>query len=93
MNFKCPVDYKIEDCSSKDYGLTCDTCYHIDKDISFYMKEYAKLSIIDSLSYNYIREETQQKLNQIIDIIEARFSKEEIRNYIANNYNLIAKSK
>jgi hypothetical protein len=26
--FSCPVDYKIDDCSSKEYGLTCETCFH-----------------------------------------------------------------
>jgi len=35
MKFKCPVDYKLDDCSSKEYGLTCDTCFHTKKDISF----------------------------------------------------------
>jgi hypothetical protein len=28
MSFKCPVDYDINNCSSKEYGLTCDTCFH-----------------------------------------------------------------
>lgn len=26
--FKCPLDYNIDKCSSKEYGLTCDTCFH-----------------------------------------------------------------
>jgi len=28
--FKCPVDYNINNCSSKEYGLTCETCFHND---------------------------------------------------------------
>lgn len=28
MNFGCPVDYDIDKCSSKEFGLACDTCYH-----------------------------------------------------------------
>ena len=24
----CPVSNNINNCSSKEYGLTCDTCYH-----------------------------------------------------------------
>ena len=28
MKFKCPVDYNLENCSSKEYGLTCETCFH-----------------------------------------------------------------
>jgi len=28
MKFKCPVDYDINNCSSKEYGLTCETCFH-----------------------------------------------------------------
>jgi len=24
----CPVNYNWNNCSSKDYGLTCDTCVH-----------------------------------------------------------------
>ena len=32
MKFKCPVDYDINNCSSKEYGLTCNTCFHILED-------------------------------------------------------------
>jgi len=28
MKFSCPVNYKLDNCSSKEYGLTCDTCFH-----------------------------------------------------------------
>jgi hypothetical protein len=24
----CPLNYNLEQCSSNDYGLTCDTCEH-----------------------------------------------------------------
>ena len=30
MKFKCPVYYDIDNCSSKEYGLTCETCFHSD---------------------------------------------------------------
>lgn len=26
----CPIDYDIENCSSKDSGLDCSTCYHME---------------------------------------------------------------
>lgn len=26
--FSCPVNYNLNNCSSKEYGLTCDTCFH-----------------------------------------------------------------
>lgn len=29
----CPINYDWENCSSKEYGYTCDTCYHWKKDI------------------------------------------------------------
>jgi len=88
MEFKCPVDYKLDDCSSKEYGLTCDTCFHTKKDISSYMKEHAKISLFDYVSYGYIKGETKQRLDQIIDKVEETFSKEEIKNYIINNFNI-----
>ena len=25
----CPIDYNLENCSSNEYGLTCDTCEHV----------------------------------------------------------------
>jgi len=28
MKLKCPVDYDLNNCSSNDYGLTCETCFH-----------------------------------------------------------------
>ena len=28
MSFNCPIDYNLDKCSSKEYGLTCDTCFH-----------------------------------------------------------------
>lgn len=30
MKFGCPIDYDLKNCSSSDYGLTCDTCFHKD---------------------------------------------------------------
>jgi len=30
MKFKCPINYDINNCSSKQYGLTCETCFHMD---------------------------------------------------------------
>ena len=30
MKFKCPVNYDLENCSSKEYGLTCETCFHME---------------------------------------------------------------
>lgn len=29
----CPIDYDLENCSSKEYGLDCSTCIHWKKDI------------------------------------------------------------
>ena len=31
MSFNCPIDYNLDKCSSKEYGLTCDTCFHSKK--------------------------------------------------------------
>ena len=33
MKFKCPVNYDINNCSSKEYGLTCETCFHMDDNV------------------------------------------------------------
>jgi hypothetical protein len=30
VDFKCPVNYDINNCSSKEYGLACKTCFHMD---------------------------------------------------------------
>lgn len=63
------------------------------EDISFYMKEYAKLGVIDDLSYGCIREETKQQMNVIIDKVEEMFSKEEIKDYIITNFNITTKER
>jgi hypothetical protein len=44
--FKCPVDYDINNCSSKEYGLTCDTCYHKD-DPEFNKIQFENGSVIE----------------------------------------------
>lgn len=45
---KCPINYDYDNCSSKEYGYTCDTCCHYDKkslnwsfsrEVKFEMKE------------------------------------------------------
>lgn len=41
---KCPIDYKYDICSSKEYGQTCDSCFH--------NKTY---EIIDSYKYNPLK--------------------------------------
>lgn len=40
MEFKCPVDYQLKDCSSSDYGLTCDTCHHTINNKELFQREY-----------------------------------------------------
>lgn len=30
MKSKCPVDYELKNCSSSNYGLTCEICFHKD---------------------------------------------------------------
>jgi hypothetical protein len=27
-NGTCPINYDLDNCSSKEYGLTCETCFH-----------------------------------------------------------------
>lgn len=46
MDNKCPVDYDINSCSSKEYGLTCETCFH-SKDIK--LKELSVDDLIESI--------------------------------------------
>jgi len=28
--FGCPINYNLNECSSREYGLTCETCFHMD---------------------------------------------------------------
>lgn len=30
MDVGCSINYNINECSSKEYGLTCATCYHLE---------------------------------------------------------------
>ena len=56
MSFNCPIDYNLDKCSSKEYGLTCDTCFHsgerkhrrVGKRVGNNL--YIHLSAIDTLS-------------------------------------------
>jgi len=42
MKFKCPVNYNINNCSSKEYGLTCETCFH-SEDEEYLIKQIKQL--------------------------------------------------
>jgi hypothetical protein len=52
--FKCPVNYELDNCSSKEYGLTCDTCFHVNENTHVYCTDCLHFRLCDEgLPYCY----------------------------------------
>jgi hypothetical protein len=83
----CPIDYDWNNCSSKEYNLMCKTCNHGDT-IEKYLNSYLKLAMMDNVLYGYIKDKTQEKMNEIIDRIFVNFTDEEIKKYISKIFNV-----
>ena len=48
---KCPINYDYDNCSSKEYGQTCDTCCHYNKNGGIKMSKIM-LEIAESFADN-----------------------------------------
>jgi len=58
------------------------------KTIADYMKEYSMLGVTDLILYDHILSETQDKINEVMKVLEDQFSIEEIMKYINESYTL-----
>jgi hypothetical protein len=74
-------------CSSKEYNLMCRTCNHGDT-IEKYLNSYLKLAMMDNILYGYIKPETQEKMDEIINRIFINFTNREIKKYISKIYDI-----